>query len=283
MLVGLQAALLVLWSVQHGIARNISITATGLGLLSSIGLSTLSYLEHRRSIRPSTTLSLYLMLAILFNAIQCRTLWLISHNRSLNIVFSLMLATEVVVFVLESQSKKHLLYSTYQDLGAEATSGIVSRWLYIWINGLMLRGSRGKLTPSTLEETDDQLKSKKMLYDMRQAFGRERSRPGWHRLLFSLLRVHWSALVDAAVARLVVLAFDLVQPFLLERVILYVGGDRGQYPKSFGYGLIGATALIYLGTGVRNPTCSLSNDQLSFVLETCSYFILRYRRAFKDI
>lgn len=51
------------------------------------------------------------------------------------------------------------------------------------------------------------------------------------------------------VPRLVLIAFSIAQPFLFEDTINFVEG--GTEPNRYGYGLIGAFGITYLGIAVR--------------------------------
>jgi hypothetical protein len=76
----LQLVLLILWTklkIPSGIERRVSITASALAFLSAAALPLLSYQEQRKSLRPSTLISLYLLFSIAFDAVQCRTLFLL--------------------------------------------------------------------------------------------------------------------------------------------------------------------------------------------------------------
>ena len=51
--------------------------------------------------------------------------------------------------------------------------------------------------------------------------------------------------------RLALIGFNYSQPFLITRIINYVGQPEAGTSANDGYGLIGATAIIYTGIGVR--------------------------------
>lgn len=57
--------------------------------------------------------------------------------------------------------------------------------------------------------------------------------------------------------RLCVVGFNYAQPFLIDRAITLLSEPLDEQTSNYGRGLIGATALIYLGIAVRlkgNPT-----------------------------
>jgi len=72
----LQLSLLVLWSVSVRSRTSTSFPSAVLGLASSAIIIGLSYVEDIKSTRPSSLLTVYLLLSILFDATRIRTLWL---------------------------------------------------------------------------------------------------------------------------------------------------------------------------------------------------------------
>ncbi|KAB8199402.1 P-loop containing nucleoside triphosphate hydrolase protein [Aspergillus parasiticus] len=186
----IQLALVVLWS-QH--TSQVSLAAATLALVDSLALCFLSNFEHIGTIRTSTVINVYLFFSTIFDAVQCRTLWLLQRKGSLPILFSVMIAIKSILLFLEAQGKDSLLLSDFKDLGPEATSGVFSKISFWWLNPLLARGFRFKMK---LED----------LFTMGPEFSGER--------LGSRMEQVW---------------------------------NQWSMHKAIGYGLIGSTALIYLG------------------------------------
>jgi len=60
------------------------------------------------------------------------------------------------------------------------------------------------------------------------------------------------ALASIIFPRLCLVGFNYAQPFLITSAIDYVSQPKNEMNRNDGYGLIGATALIYLGMAVSN-------------------------------
>ena len=64
--------------------------------------------------------------------------------------------------------------------------------------------------------------------------------------------------------RLALVGFNIAQPFLVQTTLLFVQGGAAE-PAYYGYGLIGAYLLVYLGIAVSCPSqarpYSLLSDQ----------------------
>lgn len=268
----LQLALLILWVRLPGAnglpARyhGVSIAAATLGVLDAVALSALSQLEHTRSIRPSSIICLYFVFSILFDAVQCRTLWLLSISeqdstdgglpKTLAIVFSATLASKVTLFMLEVRGKQELLLYAWRGLGGESTSGIVARSFFWWLNDLLMRGYKSSLSLISLDDIDDDLRSEPLLdralsfQEHQRGKGTKGSKSTEYDLIFVVLHATRSALLQGVLPRILLTALKLSQPFLINRTILFVQGDRGLAEREEAYGLIAATGLLYLGTAL---------------------------------
>jgi ATP-binding cassette subfamily C (CFTR/MRP) protein 1 len=119
----------------------------------------ISHLEYNRSLRPSTILSLYLGLSLVFDVIRGRTLWLSSSSQNIAPLYSAGVGLKVVILVLEGTCKRPFLKEQYQDAAPEAVSGIYSRSLFLWVNSFLWKGYRGVLSVDTLNVLDDDLLS----------------------------------------------------------------------------------------------------------------------------
>ncbi|KAJ4864305.1 ABC transporter domain-containing protein [Trichoderma breve] len=248
-------SLLVVWSVHHEALTRASLAAATLSLADGIALSVLSFLEHRRSIRPSSIILVYLVFSIAFDAVQCRTLWLLKTN-VLAPVSTATLACKIVVFLLELGEKRHILLHPWNNLTPETTSSIINRSLFWWLNDLLLRGFRTPLSTDTLYEIDDSMKSERLflkLQDARQKWSKSQV-PHRYRLLFATCDSLRKPLAVTILPRLFLIGFKFAQPFLINRVITYIqeknDGDGAR--KDVGYALVGATGLVYLGSAISN-------------------------------
>lgn len=269
----LQLALLVLWArlpaksaaVTSSASHAVSVAAATLGLLDAVALGALSFLEHTRSIRPSSIICLYLLFSVLFDVAQCRTLWLLSASgdapqstsTTLAAVFTTMMISKALAFSLEMQDKRAMLLAALQSLGPESTAGVIGRSFFWWLNDMMVRGYRTSLSQMTLYDIDDDLRAEPLLRRARHYQERQRknlratgSTPSKYDLVFLVLRSTRSALLVGISPRVLLISFRMSQPFLISRTILYIGGDQGSAQDDIGYGLIAATGVIYLGTAV---------------------------------
>ena len=129
----------MLWSASVASRTSTSIPSAALGLAISTIIIGLSYVEDIKSTCPSSLLTVYLLLSILFDATQARTLWL-THRVAIAAVQSAIFGTKLTMLLLETREKTSYLKSPYKEYPPEATSGIVNQSFVWWLNRLFLTG-----------------------------------------------------------------------------------------------------------------------------------------------
>ncbi len=220
-------------------------------------MAALSYLEHERAVWPSTVICVYLLLSILFDAAQCRTLWLLlrtqKHTLLLPALFTAQLANKVVLLLVESIAKTRHLMGSWRALQRcpEAVAGVFSRGAFWWLNGLLARGFGATLDLDTLYETDEALRSETLLAAFRGRVAETQASK--YRLPLVIVGCLKVTLIKTVLGRLFVTGFKFVKPFLLQYIIKVVQNDqRGvEYHQDIAFSLIAATGLFYIDTAVR--------------------------------
>lgn len=115
-------------------------------MISSLVLFVLSYYEHSRAVQPSTLISVYLLLSLVFNAARTRTLWQMGVKPGIASLFSASLAVNVLLLLLESLDKSKYLGVGDGKYGPEDTGGFINRTLFFWMNRLICTGYRRSLS-----------------------------------------------------------------------------------------------------------------------------------------
>ncbi|TQB72810.1 hypothetical protein MPDQ_006453 [Monascus purpureus] len=153
----IQVVLLVLWALPSAPATNVSVAAAALGLPVALAMGLLSHAQHVRSVRPSTLLNVYLLLSLLCDIVQTRTLWLLHRATAIAAVFTASVFLKLVVLMTEAAEKRRLLEGKHQDATVESTSGIWNKMLFWWVNPLLWKGSRSILQPRDLQTINEKL------------------------------------------------------------------------------------------------------------------------------
>lgn len=246
-----QLVMIVLWASPSAKATHASVPASALSLTGAVVMGAVTYINHDRSVRPSTILCIYLLFSAILDIGQARTLYLRRGGSVIPAVFTTGLALKVVCLAAEMVEKRRLLRMPYRSYPPEALGGIVNRSVFWWLNSLLIRGYSKPLVLGDLFGLDEDLKSETL---------RERFRAKWAAARHSSpLALCWTAIACAKkplslaiVARFIMMGFKFSQPLLIKRAVALLSEPDTQSKSNAGRALIGATALVYLGIALSN-------------------------------
>lgn len=126
---------------------------------ASVGVAILSFQEHRRNVRPSDTIVIYLVATLAIDlvslAVPLRVGWPFIFYRAT--CFEVVI--RLVLLVLESVSKKSILRDESRDLPPEELAGILSLTYFWWLHDLLSLGYHKVLLPGDLPKIDTKLDS----------------------------------------------------------------------------------------------------------------------------
>lgn len=247
-----QLALAILWANEPAALRTRAALASSfLSFVSSVSLLLLSSLEHCRSIRPSFIINIYLLFSLLFDTVIARTMWLGATSQSIAGVFTAGVGIKVAMLFMEASEKRKYLGVTYSQLPPEDIAGILNRSVFWWLNGLFLKGFQSIINHKDLYALDEELSSESSR--TRAMSLRSRIRRGKrHDLLLATTRLLLWPLLGVVPPRLCLIAFTYAQPALINKIVDFAGNPPKDGNKNPGYGLIGATLLVYCGIAVSN-------------------------------
>lgn len=169
-LVALNIALVALW-VKHSITKA-SIAAAVLGLVASLLVTVLEIVEHPRSLKPSTVVSLYLLASVIGQCVQIRTLFIRDYVTQIASNLAADTAVKVILLVLESLPKESFLKPKEGGYAPEGTAGVFSRAFLFWLTPLFLRGSKKILDADDLCTLEDILLGDFLQAHMRDAWNK---------------------------------------------------------------------------------------------------------------
>ncbi|KAM4057529.1 ABC transporter [Hirsutella rhossiliensis] len=247
--VSLQLVLIVLWSTSSYPTARISVASSTLELCSALGLGVISPLEHRKSPRPSFVIACYLAISLLLDLVRVRTAWLIGHIDAVAATLTASIAAKLLVLILEATDKRHILIDTHRHLSSEATSGFFGRGFFWWLNSLLKHGSRQILSIGDLSSIHEKLASDKLAAELSVEWDKCNQKRK-HSLALATLQAWRCEALKIAVPRLLLVAFRLAQPFIIEWVVENISGPNNHDTRSKGFGLIGAVAVVYFAIAV---------------------------------
>lgn len=248
----LEAASLVQWLRLHkSLPLDGAVVATSsLALVAALVLLLLSQIEHVRSVKPSSLIIVYLVFSIFFDAVRCRTLWLLDIS-PLTTTFTATIGAKILVLCVENRNKRSILKQNWKDLGQEATSSVLNTTFLWWVNPVLWTGHTSRLRISELPALEPQFRAESLLPIMLQNWEKYKD-SGKYALIWTLIGTTKPAIIASAVPRILLSGCRLVMPFFVARIISYVSGynESSDDRLEVGYSLIAATALLFFSRAV---------------------------------
>jgi ATP-binding cassette subfamily C (CFTR/MRP) protein 1 len=252
----LQLTLLVLRSVRACIRTAASTAAAVLALIVAMVLIPLSHTEHTKSVRPSTIICVYLVMSIVFDAVQVRTLFITGDDFAIPATLCAGIATKIALLCLEASEKRGYLRVPFESYPPETIANTFNRTFLWWLNRTFVTGFKKLLTPDDLDSTAAELRSRPLAQKLRKSWSswqkvrsQTLSTSRWMLPLASLSCFRFE-IISVVPPRLLLIGLNYAQPFLFSRAINLLAEPIDQMTENYGYGLIAATALIYLGIAV---------------------------------
>nr|XP_036577471.1 ABC multidrug transporter [Colletotrichum truncatum]KAF6784469.1 ABC multidrug transporter [Colletotrichum truncatum] len=262
-----------------------AITSDVVNFIAGLVMIPLSILEHSRSLRPSILLGIYLLITLIFDLVQLRTLWLSVESDTDYRQAYLSAATVVIkaaALVLESFQKPLAWHLEQKPRSPEETAGIFKLATFSWLNGLFLNGFRNLLTVRDLYLLDEAMTAEVMYAKFEPRLQKNISLGRKHALLRSLLGTLKVPFFLPAVPRLCRIGFLFCQPFLIESLLKYLQEPDGHSSPSKGYGFIGAATLTYVGLAVSQSTYSYLLGRSLFMMRgVLASVVYRYTTTLK--
>ncbi|KAI1441069.1 ABC transporter [Annulohypoxylon stygium] len=213
-------------------------------------LCILSWLKHRRSIRPSDTVILYLVACLirdcfkLPSSIQGQSDWLMQDPILAQIVL------EASLLATENLQKDHIWKTLSEDVSSEEKSSILGRTFFWWINPILVEGYHNVLLGYNLPPIDTHLSSKPTRIAMLHAW-EQRPRPeSGMTLPGALLKCLLKPFLFAIPPRLFLTFFRYSQPIIIRQAIVFVTADKLTNQRWTGFSLVMAAFIVYVGLAI---------------------------------
>ncbi|KFY68700.1 hypothetical protein V496_00844 [Pseudogymnoascus sp. VKM F-4515 (FW-2607)] len=234
-------------SVDH----DMSLVASLVGSLSAaLGLSSLLFLEQRRSPRPSDLATLYLVASILCDIILLTVpSGNTTHTRAWRAVLVRCLM-HVALLILESLGNRSAFRVFGKPQSPEELNGVLNRAFFAWINPILLQGYKNILVDQDLPPLSRDLKPKATRQSMLQA---------WNQ------RGPFFAVI---IPRLFLIVFRYSQPILIKQSIKFVMTSPTDGGSHTGYWLVVIAMAIYVGLAVSIAVYQHRLNRLKLVISS---------------
>ncbi|KAJ5526984.1 ABC multidrug transporter [Penicillium frequentans] len=249
--IGLELALLVLTATGSFHTTSMFIASSTLNLVSALFMLTLSVVDHSRSPRPSIILNTYLSLTLLLDAAQARTLFLSSDDKpelTYSSIFCASIALKTGILLLEARQKTKWITWDKEKHSPEETSGIFSLGVFFWLNKMFFVGYKNILTIEDLYPLDSSFDAEVLHEDFKKNIDYSKLKGDRFGLLKVLIRTLKVPLLLPIAPRLALVGFTFCQPLFIGRLLVYL--SQSEPDPNTGYGLIGASMLIYFGMAI---------------------------------
>ncbi|CAI7591777.1 unnamed protein product [Penicillium manginii] len=239
--------LLVVVKTQH-IGGHALLAGRALELVAALVVVTLIDFEYFRSIRPSSVTAVYLSVTLLFETARTRTAWLLHDNPLYPSCLSTSLVIRLLLLIVQNVEKKRWLLKKTEKLSDESIGGPFNRGFFVWLNSLLRQGYTALLNGNELPHIHEKLSSQ----DLSKSFEAAWDNCNQNRknaLMFAIVKCLRWEILGIAMPRLAVIGFSVAQPFIVGRVV-DVLQETDSLSLDMGYGLIGATAIVFIGIAV---------------------------------
>ncbi|KAK4204615.1 P-loop containing nucleoside triphosphate hydrolase protein [Triangularia verruculosa] len=239
------------WSTSSGVIAAATLLLAG----------PLSYLEHQRSMRPSDLLVLYFSSTGILYLPTLRTLWQTPGTLAPRLTWTFTFINTILLVFLESARKRELIRPPAPDAIREQIAGFWSRGFLSWVLPFLRAGNSQILDLSGIPEVDRGLQE----ISSWSVLNRKWTQPisSRHRLLAATLAANKWILLSAIPPRLALSAFRFCLPFFIEAAVAHLDSTSKKTPSDYyGYGLIGACGLIFLGIALSRALYSRQINRL---------------------
>ncbi|KAF2761934.1 canalicular multispecific organic anion transporter 1 [Pseudovirgaria hyperparasitica] len=242
--------------------------SVGLSIFCALLFIVLSFLEHEKSIRPSTILVTYMAFTILCDAVCIRTYWLMQVPVGLFSSLVTSTALKLVIMSLESIEKRKYIPVGMRPQNPEMTSGIAAIITFFWLNPLLWIGAQRDLRSCDLYNLDSELGTDDAAAKFARVWKDTAQRHIKARSIRSLLWMLKWKILGTIPPRITLLILTVCSPLALKNLLNYLQ-EHERYSSALGYGFILAFALIYLGIAVSTGLYWYNHFRVITIVRAC--------------
>ncbi len=163
-LVGIQATSIALWHDTDYFRSKVTVSACAMSLVASICTLAILAITHSYSLRPSSFLSVFLSVTMIFDIAMARSYFLRNTLGALAALQVCVVLLKFLLVIFEEVPKRSLYHSRHlqSTVSAETASGFWNRSFFIWLNPLLVFGWFNNFTLDNLPSIGDEFASDKL-------------------------------------------------------------------------------------------------------------------------
>ncbi|OAA63985.1 ABC transporter, transmembrane domain, type 1 [Cordyceps fumosorosea ARSEF 2679] len=259
LLFALEISSLILYCKTPSIRSDTALAAASVSSVASFTIIILIVVEHRFTLRPTSLLSLYILLSLALDIVKSRSYFLRHGLGTLGGLSAAAAAVKAGIIGVQEVPKTTLLLDEglRRHASKESTSGFWSRSVFAWLHPIFSVGFRQTLSLQDLEPLDTDLSTRPLFEKFSPHWDTRKTRSSNGSLVIACFATLWRPFCAVILPRLLYSGLTFAQPFLLQRILDYV--QRRQAQEYARVGLIAASGLVFGARGLARAAYMHAN------------------------
>ncbi|GJJ06129.1 hypothetical protein Clacol_000318 [Clathrus columnatus] len=223
-----------------------SVPAVIVSFVVTLLLGILVYVEHFRSLAPSTLVVTYGLIKGIFGSAILRTFSAIDMLKiSSRLYFATAICTAgyLSLLAVELCEKRSILSLAFQNRPREETSSILTRSLYIWLFPILWRGHHSRLTFQDLVDIPTSIQALPSRKALEEGLHSNSSSNPDRSLVRATIHAFGFSMLGPIFPRLILLLLTFAQPLLVTDMISFT--QNPEIPNSRGWALVGGFVCVF--------------------------------------
>ncbi|RAL01356.1 putative multidrug resistance protein [Aspergillus ibericus CBS 121593] len=245
----------------------IAIAASAVAFTASLFVPLLSFIEHGRSVSPSATLNIYLLVALALGLIRLAWIHVVLHDVSSpwNVAIP---AVAFALLILEAHDKRSLLREPWQNVSLEETTSVLSKAFLWWILPLLRKGNQQILILDDLFSMHSELSSQSLRDRMLRFWGKRSTPEGRYSLLAATIKCTFWQNAKVLPSLSLLLIFQYAQPLFISRMIAFVTAPlSSEEQRAEAIKLVIAVIGIFVGQAICNALTEIAMTKASLAVK----------------
>jgi hypothetical protein len=134
-----------------------TIACSAITIVTTLALAITSHYEHYRNPRPSSPVSIFLVLTFVFECAKTRTLFGIVDGQPVALMALVATFIKFFLVLLEAKEKREWLLDPDRFQAPESTANYFNRLTFFWVNPLLFFGYKHQIQEADLFEVQKQI------------------------------------------------------------------------------------------------------------------------------
>ncbi|PYI11439.1 putative multidrug resistance protein [Aspergillus sclerotiicarbonarius CBS 121057] len=255
----------------------IAIAASAVAFTASLLVPVLSFLEHSRSVSPSATLNIYLLVVLGLNLVRLAWSYIIINHVSSpwNVAISVV---TFLLLILEAYDKRAILREPWQNVSPEETTSVFSKAFLCWIIPLLRKGNKQILILDDLFSMHSELSAQSLRHRMLGYWGKRSNPEGKYSLLVATIKCTFWQNAKVLPSLSLLLIFQYAQPLFISRMIAFVAAPLSSEEQRLeAFKLVISVIGIFFGQAICNALTEIAMTKASLAVKGSVIGIIHHK------